>query len=247
MNDYSKDLFSYQGDVPTFLPSRIRLSDKTTRSPKQVTLEELNGAGYTGPYTVPDFNPSKEQLLWDSSSKQYTVIPSLHLISEDEVARGKINEIKNIYNLYLKQDTTIQFFSAVTGYIRELDSVSALQEPLKLSDIPVFKFSGFNINETVALTTSCYIKCFEEGEGVSPEFWFRKFSFLPSFPVSLVGYFSVPSGWTQDTEPNVTFVISPEADSLVSVSGFNTITGDSTYTFDNGQTVSLLQRAVYYP
>ena len=67
-------LYSYQGQEPQELPGRIRLSDGTTRTNSSTfTEEEIADAGFTGPYTKPEYNSEIENLEWDSESKEWII------------------------------------------------------------------------------------------------------------------------------------------------------------------------------
>ena len=58
-------LYSYRNQRPAPLPQRIRMPDGFTRTDSSTyTQEEIQAAGFTGPYTEPSYNPSTEQLLW---------------------------------------------------------------------------------------------------------------------------------------------------------------------------------------
>ena len=58
-------LYSFRNERPAPLPQRIRMPDGFTRTDSSTyTQEEIQAAGFTGPYTEPSYNPSTEQLLW---------------------------------------------------------------------------------------------------------------------------------------------------------------------------------------
>ena len=58
-------LYSIHNQRPAPLPHRIRMPDGFTRTDASTfTQEEIQAAGFTGPYTEPSYNPSTEQLLW---------------------------------------------------------------------------------------------------------------------------------------------------------------------------------------
>jgi len=58
-------LYSLRNQRPAPLPQRIRMPDGFTRTDSSTyTQEEIQAAGFTGPYTEPSYNPSTEQLLW---------------------------------------------------------------------------------------------------------------------------------------------------------------------------------------
>lgn len=58
-------LYSYNGNTPSPLPFRIKLSNGFTRTdPTTFTEEEIADAGYSGPYTEPAYDPSTESIAW---------------------------------------------------------------------------------------------------------------------------------------------------------------------------------------
>lgn len=67
-------LFSFQSQRPAPLPWRITLPSGFTRTdPSTFTEEELQAAGFTGPYTEPPYDPATQQLSWDGTG--YVVEP----------------------------------------------------------------------------------------------------------------------------------------------------------------------------
>jgi hypothetical protein len=67
-------LYSYRQAEPAPLPHRIRLPDGSTRTDGSTfTADELERAGYTGPYERPDRDPITETVNWDGT--QFLVRP----------------------------------------------------------------------------------------------------------------------------------------------------------------------------
>jgi len=59
-------LYSYKGEEPALI-TEITLSSGLKRTnPETFTDEELADAGYTGPFTKPNFNPETETQHWDA-------------------------------------------------------------------------------------------------------------------------------------------------------------------------------------
>jgi hypothetical protein len=62
-------LYSLHGLEPVLLPHRLRFSDGSTRTDASTfTIEELEQAGYTGPYDRPDCDPLTETVDWDGTT-----------------------------------------------------------------------------------------------------------------------------------------------------------------------------------
>lgn len=69
-------LYSFNNSRPALLPFRIRMPDGSTRTdPSTFTQEEIQVAGYNGPYTEPLFNSSTEQLLWVNGEYVIEALP----------------------------------------------------------------------------------------------------------------------------------------------------------------------------
>jgi hypothetical protein len=69
-------LYSLNNQRPAPLPERIRMPDGFTRNKASTfTQEEIQAAGYSGPYTEPSYNPSTEQLLWVNGEYVIEALP----------------------------------------------------------------------------------------------------------------------------------------------------------------------------
>ena len=69
-------LYSRNNQRPAPLPHRIRMPDGFTRNKASTfTQEEIQAAGYSGPYTEPSYNPSTEQLLWVNGEYVIEALP----------------------------------------------------------------------------------------------------------------------------------------------------------------------------
>ena len=69
-------LYSLHNQRPASLPFRIRMPDGFTRTDASTfTQEEIQAAGYSGPYTEPSYNPSTEQLLWVNGEYVIEALP----------------------------------------------------------------------------------------------------------------------------------------------------------------------------
>lgn len=69
-------LYSLHNQRPAPLPQRIRMPDGFTRTDASTfTQEEIQAAGFTGPYTEPSYNSSTEQLLWVNGEYVIEALP----------------------------------------------------------------------------------------------------------------------------------------------------------------------------
>jgi len=67
-------LYSHNTATPAHLPHRIRFADGSTRTDASTfTPDELERAGYSGPYGRPECNPKLETIDWDGT--QFLVRP----------------------------------------------------------------------------------------------------------------------------------------------------------------------------
>ena len=67
-------LYSHRQAEPAPLPHRIRFADGSTRTDRTTfTADELERAGYSGPYERPERNPQMETVDWDGT--QFVVRP----------------------------------------------------------------------------------------------------------------------------------------------------------------------------
>ncbi len=70
-------LYSHNEEYPDILPSRIRLSDGSTRTSSETfTPEEIADAGYVGPIFKPDYDHLTEQLIWNGQEFSVSPIPA---------------------------------------------------------------------------------------------------------------------------------------------------------------------------
>jgi hypothetical protein len=69
-------LYSHRQATPAPLPHRIRFADGSTRTDASTfTPDELERAGYFGPYERPECNPKLETIDWDGEALEYIVRP----------------------------------------------------------------------------------------------------------------------------------------------------------------------------
>jgi len=69
-------LYSFRQQRPAPLPDRIRMPDGFTRNKASTfTPEEIQAAGYSGPYTEPSYNSSTERLLWVNGEYVIEALP----------------------------------------------------------------------------------------------------------------------------------------------------------------------------
>ena len=67
-------LYSLNGEEPVQLPSRIRFADGYTKTDiTTFTIGDLEGIGWSGPYTKPSHDPMTQTCTWSSTDFEWTV------------------------------------------------------------------------------------------------------------------------------------------------------------------------------
>jgi|TARA_R110000787_G_scaffold240967_1_gene347182 hypothetical protein len=205
MSNYSNSLFSLDKQSPDYLPGRIRLIDHSTRTPKSVTIEELNQINYTGPYTVPDYDPYTQSITWDSTTLCFVVsnVPSdKAAITEDLDTRAQLNEQFLAASALDNVNTTVDYSTYTDSLKSSILSLLARRTFLTLDLVPSFTppwpATIAEVNEH--LNTLFYTNPRSKD-------LYESFGFVPEVqPISVQKYFTVPSGWNYDPMPDVDFV-----------------------------------------
>ena len=116
----STQLYSFLGEDPATLPERVRLSDGSTRTNIiQLEESELFEIGFTGPYTIPEYDKKTQYISWSSEDLKYEVLDIGYdslmetflkeldkMIEYSEVtvsetifcSEEKVNELQNFYD-----------------------------------------------------------------------------------------------------------------------------------------------------
>ena len=84
-------LYSHRQSEPAPLPHRIRFPDGSTRTDRTTfTPEELERAGYSGPYERPECDPTVETVAWDAEALAFLVRP--YSFDELQAQYAKVRE-----------------------------------------------------------------------------------------------------------------------------------------------------------
>jgi len=84
-------LYSHLQSTPAPLPHRIRFPDGSTRTDSSTfTPDELERAGYSGPYERPACNPKLESIDWDGEALEYVVRP--YSFNELQTQHAKVRQ-----------------------------------------------------------------------------------------------------------------------------------------------------------
>jgi hypothetical protein len=85
-------LYSHHAEIPAPLPHRIRFPDGSTRTDRSTfTADELERAGYSGPFERPECDPATETVDWDGT--QFLVRP--YNAAELEAQWARVREQRN--------------------------------------------------------------------------------------------------------------------------------------------------------
>ena len=129
-------LYSFDGGRPEIIPFRITLPNGYTRTdPLSFTQEEIDTAGFTGPYTEPTYDSKTEVLDWTGT--EYSIRP--HNTQELEDQWSKIREQRN----QLLKDSD---WTQISDYSLEIENKEewALYRQ-ELRDLPETQSNPFDI------------------------------------------------------------------------------------------------------
>lgn len=235
MTDYSDKYFSLNGAFPDFLPGRIRLVDGSTRTPKSITLEQLNDLGYQGPIESPDYDKNTQNLVWDSENVRFHAVNKTKTLdnftasNEDRITRKNIkNIIKTLLEIDLTEYTAL-YKQEQDAYIVKLNKLLDSKQLLTPSDLPLFDCTPFPLKvdcckKVEFYTSTPYAKILYEKLGIILGFT------NPGFP------FVEPSGWTKDIDPNVVLIVERANDNFIYVaSGYDRTTKSGYYDYEGTQ------------
>jgi hypothetical protein len=101
-------LYSYQGNDPQLLPHLISWTEEwgqiTYRTDVNTfTDEELQKAGYTGPYSIPSYDVKYEYINWNNETLQYDILQK----SYDELIEKFIENVDDL--IYKVENLIVEF------------------------------------------------------------------------------------------------------------------------------------------
>lgn len=96
-------LYSYKGRYPTTIPSRLRLSDGTTRTGYEYTEKELTDAGWSVVEDKPMVDMSLQGVNWNGSTLVWDIYDIPQPTVEELQARANAKQIEDAQYLL---DTT---------------------------------------------------------------------------------------------------------------------------------------------
>lgn len=141
MTNYSDSLFSYQGSEPALIPTRLRLTSGQTRYSTNITIDELNELGYTGPFSLPSV-PNTQKVQWNPTESRWDIIEktSLELAQEqNKVIRDSISFILSSavdVNDPALSDEALKIYSE---YYAKLNSLLNSTSLLTNADVPTLE------------------------------------------------------------------------------------------------------------
>lgn len=93
----AEQLYSHLGKYPEPLPEKVRLLDSklTVRVREGLDQALLEQAGWTGPYQIPEYDPSTQVAEWDEKKLEFTVrkknVPERLREGESKLAQMRVD------------------------------------------------------------------------------------------------------------------------------------------------------------
>ena len=81
-------LYSLLNAEPAPLPKRLKINGVTRTDSSSFTAEELNQAGYTGPYQKPSCDPTTQVVVWQGTG--YAVVD----LADSEIEKRRLDAVK---------------------------------------------------------------------------------------------------------------------------------------------------------
>jgi hypothetical protein len=140
-------LYSYNGQYPTSLPERIRLSDGSTRTDSSTfTSDELTDAGYVAAGDFPAYDSDTQKVIWNGTAWEVVSLTTEEINAKlaelwAEVRENRDTKIKEVEWRVMRNlsetrqglDTTDNI-SDLDTYIQALrDITSTTTNPLEVS------------------------------------------------------------------------------------------------------------------
>lgn len=109
-------LYSFRGQEPTELPSRIRLDDGSTRtSLGELSLSELENIGFIGPITKPTIDSNVEKLEWNGSEYERVNLTEAEI--EQRKSEERTKKLETIdYVLFWKRLVYSNFYKKLRTF-----------------------------------------------------------------------------------------------------------------------------------
>ena len=81
-------LYSLLNAEPAPLPQRLKINGVTRTDSSSFTAEELNQAGYTGPFQKPSYDPVTQVVVWQGTG--YAVLD----LADSEIEKRRLEAVK---------------------------------------------------------------------------------------------------------------------------------------------------------
>ena len=200
MADFRNQFFLAPGaDTPSYPPLRIRLPNGNTRYTYSCTKEDLNVAGYEGPFEVPSVSGT-DTVAWDADTKTFIVVvgdTSPDPIFEDARIRQYIQSVIESINNAILTDATPEFLVCLNNI---KDAAWVLLNSSKLltnADLPSFNLPPITRN---AVYKEYLTDAFEKQK----DFWkytYETYGFIIGLDPQWAPYFIPPSDWVLNRKP----------------------------------------------
>lgn len=238
MADFTTKLFlSSSSEVPSYPPYRFRLPNGQTRYASSCSQEDLNSAGFEGPFELPDLNKN-QNALWDNATKTFLVVDnvdSVDWVLEDKRARQYLSSVIDSVNSLFREDLTTSFLLVLNDIKNTAFNLLSSSDLLRTEDIPSFDLPAFTSTEIIQ-------KYIDESFVKDKDFFkytYENYGFIAGLTPELLPYFVPPSGWVLDagTMVNQRIYSFPEGHTVYDESLLASGQKQVLYTVDPGTTV----------
>jgi hypothetical protein len=109
-------LYSYKNQEPEKLPKRVRLDDGSTRTNlKELSIEELESYGFSGPFVKPEFDKDTQRIEWTGNSYEIIRLPEEEII---KIAAEKERKKRSIELEYISYERFWELLITSRVYIK---------------------------------------------------------------------------------------------------------------------------------
>lgn len=196
--DATNKLFSLNGESPTFLPSRLRLSNGFTRYIHNISEAELSSLGYTGPYERPA-DSETEYFTWNKDSLSFVPNQRTSFVSLEENREAKVFAQKLLDTLELPQGAVSEYSDAYSSSVESLRTFINSDSLLGFSDLPSLPATQFKTNAQLQELADLH---FANLSGCWKETYTYNGQLVPAPDTLFADLITIPSDWVvTNSEP----------------------------------------------
>lgn len=209
MSDFRGEYFLAQGaSVPDFPPERFRLPDGSSRYSSNCSQEDLNSAGYEGPFPLPPLS-GNETAAWDNSTKTWVIVAGGQKDPrfEDAQVRAYLVSVLDSVNETIFPDPSPQYLTVLDKIKSTALTLLDTNNLLTFNSLPKITFPALS-------TLSSIQRALDKNIGTNKDrfkYIYETYGFIGDLQPDLSPFFVPPSGWVQGsgTLENQTITIFP--------------------------------------